>query len=361
MASSATIRRLSYRSEATRPLDAREISDLVEAAAAQNAAADVTGALVSAGTMYRQWIEGPGEAIEALLDTLRRDPRHDSLTVTEDTRSEERAFAGWHMQLFQGMGDAALTPGAILLGRLAPGLVMEDWTGALAGACGRALPSRRTAEVSPAQAEALAGALVAPEHEGALSRALRPFLATAAGRAACYERVSRALGDGWMADRWGMAEVTLALGRFQVMLWNAGLSPDPVRPLAHVVVANQPGNPHFLGAVLKADVLRASGWAVSLMLDGGPTDIARAARRNPGTPLVLAGSRLLAGLSEGPLEELSARLGATLPQTPVIVGHRGSGPLAGTARRVRAAVASVTRPGEAWMAPQGAKAAMPLY
>lgn len=355
------LRRLSYRSEATRRLDSDEIGLLAGSAAARNAKYGITGALVSTGTMYRQWIEGPGEAIEALLDLLRQDSRHDALCVTEDAACKERAFAGWHMQLFQSVGDEALAPGAIMLGRMAPGLVMEDWGGLLSGTRKAAVLTRRGPEVSPAQAEAIATALVAPEDDGALARVMRPFLVTATSRAICYEEVARALGDGWMADRWGMAHVTLALGRFQRLLWAARLAPDPARPMAHAIVANQPGNPHFLGAVLKSDVLRTSGWAVSLVLDGEPSEIETAARLNPGAPVLLAGSRLLAGISEGPLQEMSARLRATLPGTPLLIGHRGAGPLAFTADRLRRAVAATLRPGSNWVPQRGAIGAMPLY
>ncbi|MFP4571250.1 BLUF domain-containing protein [Rhodosalinus sp.] len=355
------VRRLSYRSEATRTLDAGEIGALAQSAAARNAERSITGALISNGTMYRQWIEGPGEVIEALLDALRRDPRHDALTVTEDARENERAFAGWHMQLFQSVGDEALAPEAILLGRMAPSLVMEDWGAQLSGLGRAGLVRKRTPELSAAQADAIAAALVVPEDDGALARVMRPFLATAMSRAVCYERVARALGDGWMADRWGMAEITLALGRFQMLLWNARMTADPVRPMAHAIVANQPGNPHFLGAVLKADVLRASGWAVSLLLEGGATEIEGAARHNPGAPLLLAGSRLLAGISEGPLQELSERFHAALPGTPLLIGHRGAGPLAFTADRLRRAVAATLRPGTNWVPQRGATGAMPLY
>ncbi|WP_372890584.1 BLUF domain-containing protein [Rhodosalinus sp.] len=350
-ASGEPIRRVSYRSDATRRLDSDEIADLVEDAAARNAASSITGALVSSGDRYRQWIEGSPAAIEALLDALRRDARHKRLTVTEDVMTDARAFVGWHMQLFQGVQDAALAPQAIALGRVAPALATEDWAGALASPAAARDALRKTPELTASQAAAVAAALAAPEDDGALAHALRPFMATAAGRAACYEAVAQALGDGWMADRWSMTDATLALGRFQALLWQARPAPDPVRPMAHAIVANQPGNPHFLGAVIKADVLRATGWAVSLMLDSRPSQIEGAARRCPGTPLVLSGSHLLSGVSEGPLADLSAGLRRAFPGTPVLVGHRGGLPLAATAQRLRATVAAALRPGLESLAP----------
>ena len=359
-AAAEPIRRVSYRSDATRRLESDEIAALVEDAAARNAASGITGALVSSGDRYRQWIEGSPAAIEALLDALRRDRRHERLTVTEDVTAESRAFVGWHMQLFQGVKDAALAPQAIALGRVAPALATEDWAGALASPKAARDTLRKTPELTASQAGAVAAALAAPEDDGALIHALRPFMATAAGRAACYEAVAHALGDGWMADRWSMAEATLALGRFQALLWQARPASDPVRPMAHAIVANQPGNPHFLGAVLKADVLRATGWAVSLMLDSRPAQIEAAARRAPGTPVVLSGSHLLSGISEGPLAEFAATLRRAVPQTPVLVGHRGGQPLAATAQRLRAAVAAALRPGLESLAPRTGAAPVAL-
>ena len=327
------LRRLCYRSRATRPLDAAEIGALVEGAASFNAERGITGALVSAGVGYQQWLEGPADALDDLMARLRHDPRHAEVTLLENAPVAERAFAGWHMQLFQTPGDLALSPLAMVLGSSTPPDA-RDWTTALALVTDGLAQRGAAPAMAPDEAEAIAAALVSPGNDGGLAERLAPALVAPAGRAAAYEAVARALGDGWMADRWSMSEVTVALGRFQSLLWQAPQAVDPVRPVGHAIVANLPGNPHFLGAVIKADLLRASGWSVSLMLDGEPDEIEAAARAAPGAPVLLAGSRLLAGLAEARMAELVGRLRAACPGTLVMTGGRGTHALSATAERL---------------------------
>ncbi|WP_371059637.1 BLUF domain-containing protein [Rhodosalinus sp. 5P4] len=332
------LRRVCYRSRATRPLDAGEIGALVQGAARFNAGHGITGALVSAGVGYQQWLEGPAGVINALMGRLQDDPRHADMNLIENAAIERRAFAGWHMQLFQTPGDLALSPLAVVLGAPLPE-AGADWASALAMVT-KGLSQRGPGPVvSPAEAESFAQALIAPGEDAIVAQHLAPRLSTATGRAEGYEAVARALGDGWMADRWSMAQVTVALGRFQSLLWQAPQTADPVQPVGHAIVANQPGNPHFLGAVIKADILRASGWSVSLLLDAEPADIEAAARANRTAPVLLSGSRLLSGLVEARMTELGQHLRAALPGTLVLTGGRGGHALSATAQRLWAQVA----------------------
>jgi hypothetical protein len=80
------------------------------------------------------------------------------------------------------------------------------------------------------------------------------------------ERAARALGDLWAEDACGEAEVAIALCRLQAALRRMGsawpFAATRRGPPRVVLVAPPPWEPHTLGAVLDAEVLRMAGWTV---------------------------------------------------------------------------------------------------
>jgi hypothetical protein len=72
-----------------------ELSDIVAAAQARNAALGVTGALIHAQGYFAQVIEGKRDDIEELMVSIRRDPRHVELVITEACAITERRFKSW--------------------------------------------------------------------------------------------------------------------------------------------------------------------------------------------------------------------------------------------------------------------------
>jgi hypothetical protein len=70
---------------------------LVRTAIERNRTIEVTGALIFTGTRFAQIIEGPAAAIDALLISIRRDPRHRDIDVIEQVKLPERRFAGWSL------------------------------------------------------------------------------------------------------------------------------------------------------------------------------------------------------------------------------------------------------------------------
>lgn len=101
-----------YSSAATDAVDAAALDDILAVARARNAAAGITGVLVHADGLFLQVLEGPGDAVAALLARIAADPRHRDMTVINRTARPAPAFAAWHM--------ACLTP---------DGATMAGWAG----------------------------------------------------------------------------------------------------------------------------------------------------------------------------------------------------------------------------------------
>lgn len=82
-----------------------------------NAQRGLTGALAAHRGTFIQVIEGPADAIDMLLDRLRRDPRHKDIRVLERAPVETRSFEAW------SMASARITPAIQpLLDRVVDGL-----------------------------------------------------------------------------------------------------------------------------------------------------------------------------------------------------------------------------------------------
>jgi Sensors of blue-light using FAD len=58
---------------------------------------DLTGALLFTGTHFAQIIEGRGKNVDALLDSLLRDARHDQLQIIHRSSLAARRFKTWNL------------------------------------------------------------------------------------------------------------------------------------------------------------------------------------------------------------------------------------------------------------------------
>ena len=93
------LKTLTYTSRARLDLTARDLSEIHAAARHLNALDGITGLLVFDGTRFLQILEGGGEAIDNLVERLRRDPRHSALEIRDERPVGERSFPGWSMEL----------------------------------------------------------------------------------------------------------------------------------------------------------------------------------------------------------------------------------------------------------------------
>ncbi|MGI9467412.1 MAG: BLUF domain-containing protein [Rubripirellula sp.] len=93
------LRRIIYTSIATIALDQRALLDLLHAARGFSKIDAVTGLLVHDRGQFLQVIEGPANAIDNLVQRLRRDRRHSQFEIHEDVLTDTRLFPDWAMGL----------------------------------------------------------------------------------------------------------------------------------------------------------------------------------------------------------------------------------------------------------------------
>ena len=97
--------RLIYRSRSLLPKDPKEseaeLAEILRVARQNNQRQGVTGALVLYGEKGRfaQVLEGPEEMVKALISSIKKDPRHDSIEIREAGPASARLFTRWAMAL----------------------------------------------------------------------------------------------------------------------------------------------------------------------------------------------------------------------------------------------------------------------
>ncbi len=96
-----TMKSLTYTSLAQLDLAATDLEDIHRTARHANALNGVTGLLIFNGTHFLQVVEGMEEAVDSLVENLRRDPRHTGFEIRDLSFVEERSFPDWSMELVQ--------------------------------------------------------------------------------------------------------------------------------------------------------------------------------------------------------------------------------------------------------------------
>ncbi len=302
-----------YRSRAVAALPPSALHDLTVAAQSRNSRESVTGLMLYDQERFFQWLEGPPDCVDRIMNSIRNDSRHTDIEILNAQSATRRMFDGWSMKLAAQVPESwradVIVPPQDVVAELhsspaaAPSLLVRlvavsvDTTGQRqAGQAGPAALKRNTATilesvmlstVIPALADhhgvlALPGAawpvsnrvreladlLIAPDESAAfeliaemrdLDGLRLPTYAT------LFEPAARRLGDLWSEDSCSEFDVTVALCRLQAAarLLSSGVrSADaPGQPHPVVLVAPEPGELHQLGAALDMDVLRHAGWS----------------------------------------------------------------------------------------------------
>ena len=76
---------------------AEQIAELVAAARSRNAALNLTGALIWTGENFAQILEGPADALDAVMADIRQDARHTDITMLFTHPIQQRRFSDWRM------------------------------------------------------------------------------------------------------------------------------------------------------------------------------------------------------------------------------------------------------------------------
>jgi hypothetical protein len=94
------VKRIKYVSRYSRPLDAKQLEALGEAAAEKNRSIGVTGVLMASGGLFYQVIEGPAEAVDGLYAAIMADERHtDLVLLSVEDDAPSRFFPDWSMKM----------------------------------------------------------------------------------------------------------------------------------------------------------------------------------------------------------------------------------------------------------------------
>ena len=99
---STLLHNLVYCSKIAPGVNERDIDAIIATARSYNPAHGITGLLVFGSDIFFQWLEGPKASVQALMHSIRKDPRHNTLVelaVNEEVR--ERVFPNWDMELVQ--------------------------------------------------------------------------------------------------------------------------------------------------------------------------------------------------------------------------------------------------------------------
>lgn len=71
--------------------------DIVRISRTRNLAADVTGCLIFAAGRFAQVLEGEQAAVEEIMASIARDPRHADIVILKQGDQPRRRFEGWSL------------------------------------------------------------------------------------------------------------------------------------------------------------------------------------------------------------------------------------------------------------------------
>lgn len=91
------MKRIVYSSAARANVGEQELKTILECARVRNARREVTGMLLFRDGVFIQLLEGSDVEVNLVFESIRRDPRHQRVTVLVDEPITERAFASWSM------------------------------------------------------------------------------------------------------------------------------------------------------------------------------------------------------------------------------------------------------------------------
>jgi NADH dehydrogenase FAD-containing subunit/class 3 adenylate cyclase/uncharacterized membrane protein YphA (DoxX/SURF4 family) len=93
------MKRLTYVSKLNALLSEEDIIEIGRLASLNNQKLDVTGILISVRDYFFQILEGEEQIVDALVEKIKRDSRHNEITIlSAETGCEERLFTNWGMK-----------------------------------------------------------------------------------------------------------------------------------------------------------------------------------------------------------------------------------------------------------------------
>jgi hypothetical protein len=86
-----------YSSESATPMQMDDLEDILERARINNAARQITGALVYVDGTFLQVLEGDAESVKPLMARIAADVRHETVTVLQEAEIAAPVFSDWRM------------------------------------------------------------------------------------------------------------------------------------------------------------------------------------------------------------------------------------------------------------------------
>lgn len=93
---------IAYISTAKGIVDQALLDSILTVSRRNNAAADISGLLVSGGRRFLQVLEGPDQAVLTTYARIQADPRHRGFVLVTCQGVTERAFGDWSMAYREG-------------------------------------------------------------------------------------------------------------------------------------------------------------------------------------------------------------------------------------------------------------------
>ena len=93
------LKTLTYTSRARLDLTDEDLGAIHQTARHFNALDGISGLLLFDGSRFLQIVEGSEEAIDNLVERLRRDTRHSAFEVRDERHVDRRSFPDWSMEL----------------------------------------------------------------------------------------------------------------------------------------------------------------------------------------------------------------------------------------------------------------------
>lgn len=322
--------RLAYASRATSNIERNAVVYLAANAAECNRRNDVSGVLFSGNGIFLQWLEGSKADVCSLMDRISADPRHDDVTVLNAGWIPARRYANWPMQL----SNQLLKPRTNGYRKSAPPYDPDHALRAFDEAAESYQRDTQLADRRSVELLQFAKSLVTCSTER-LPNLPYPDVTDLAARAQLVDDVCAVFASGWKNDEWSSAEVTVGLANLNLLWHRAGRVNDPLRPHSCVAIVVPPGNREILGAIVTADLLRANGMTVQMVLGQTVEEVAKSVSRSGAQAISVAGTHVLQASSAAQAEPFVQALRERLPHLPVHVGGRSAGRLCEWPDRLR--------------------------
>lgn len=314
--------RLAYASRMKGEMEHGSVVNLADEASVSNRRNHVSGVLFSGQGVFLQWLEGPADDVCSLMSRISADPRHHDVTVLSAGWTHARRFPRWPMQL----AEPPLADGIVQHPRVASPYNVDCAMIAFDRAADDYRQQAANLTVPPSEIIRFAECLITCDSD-ALPMLPPPAQGDLRARAQLVDDVCATFAQGWQADRWSSTEIVVGLVHLNRLWQRAGRVAEPVRTRHDAAIVVPPGSREVLGAIVKADLLRASGTSVRLVLEAEAEATFAAVSQSDPSMIIVPGPRVGLSGDAARAAAFAERLHARFPGLPIHLGGRASGPL----------------------------------